>query len=100
MKKQDLDNMACTDLMERSFAELNPNTAIVRKLRSCQAEVWETDNFYILRSYNTFVASIEKNSKYCADYLRKIYGYKATSAQHIAKFMSDYGNRNKLYRYR
>lgn len=61
-----------------------------KKLRSCKAEVIETEHYYLLRSYNTFVACIHKNLDVLVDVLRTEYGYTATSAQHIAKFNHDY----------
>ena len=60
-------------------------------LRSCKAEVYTTPNYYLLRSYGTIVACIARNTGECFDFLRYVYGYTATSAQHIAKFKSDYG---------
>ena len=63
-----------------------------RKLRSCTAWVYETENFYLLQSYKTIVAIISKNSNTLYDALRTVYGYTATSAQHIAKFRNDYGS--------
>ena len=62
-----------------------------KQLRSCQAWVWETEEYYILQSYETFVAVIEKSTDTCYDALRYVYGYSSTSAQHIAKFRHDYG---------
>ena len=70
-----------------------------KRLRSCSAEVLETSNFFILRSYNTVVAVIEKSTGNCYDVLRMVYGYTATSAQHITKFSNDYGN-GKRYKWR
>lgn len=61
------------------------------RLRTCQAYVYETPSFYVLRSYNTVVAIIEKSSDICYDFLRAVYGYTNTSAQHISKFDKDYG---------
>jgi hypothetical protein len=61
------------------------------RLRSCQAYVYETPSFYVLRSYNTVVAIIEKSTDICYDFLRGVYGYTNTSAQHISKFDKDYG---------
>ena len=62
----------------------------VKNLRSCSARVYETENFYILQSYFTFVAAIDKRDKVAVDMLRNVYGYTSTSAQHIAKFIHDY----------
>ena len=71
-----------------------------KRLRTCQAWVYETDNYYLLRSYNTIVALIRKDNKQGYDVLRGVYGYTNTSAQHIAKFFSDYGDRRLVYTYR
>ena len=67
------------------------------QLLSCQAWVYETDNYYILRSYNTMVAVIDKKSDTLVDMLRGVYRYTATSARHISKFSKSpafggYGN--------
>nr|DAW97106.1 MAG TPA: hypothetical protein [Caudoviricetes sp.] len=70
-----------------------------KRLRSCSAEVLETPNFFILRSYNTVVAVIDKMHRSTWDVLRMVYGYTATSAQHITKFTADYGN-GKRYTWR
>ena len=61
------------------------------RLRSCTACVYETSNYYYLRSYNTIIAFIDKTTDTCYDVLRLVFGYTATSAQHIAKFRQDYG---------
>lgn len=63
-----------------------------KKFRTCQAYVAETENFYILRSYNTIVACIRKNCLQSYDFLRYVYVYTVTSAQHISKFIHDYGD--------
>lgn len=62
-----------------------------KRLRYCQAYVYETPSFYVLRSYNTVVAIIDKSTDTCYDFLRLVYGYTSTSAQHISKFEKDYG---------
>lgn len=61
------------------------------RLRNCTAWVYETDDYYFLRSYNTIVAFICKNTDTLYDVLRYVYGFTRTSAQHIAKFRHDYG---------
>lgn len=71
----------------------------VARLRYCNACVWETEHFYILQSYATMVAAIDKESGVMFDFLRYVYGYTATSAQHIAKFYTDYGATSR-YTYR
>ncbi len=62
-----------------------------KRLRYCAAEVCETETYYILRSYNTIVAVIDKGTHVLFDALRVVYGYTTTSAQHIIKFAHDYG---------
>ena len=66
------------------------NIVSVKRLRTCKAYVYETDSYYILKSYSTVVAFIRKYDCECFDILRKVYGYTSTSAQHIAKFRNDY----------
>ena len=66
------------------------NIVSVKRLRTCSAYVYETDSYYILKSYSTVVAFIRKDDCECFDILRKVYGYTSTSAQHIAKFKNDY----------
>ena len=61
-----------------------------KRLRTCSAIVYETENYYILRSYNTVIAVIDKALDTLYDCLRIVYGYTATSAQHISKFDHDY----------
>ena len=71
------------------------------RLRSCSAYVAETKDFFILKSYNTIVAFINKYTGQKFDVLRWVYGYTSTSAQHIAKFFHDYGDfRVNAYTYR
>lgn len=65
-----------------------------KPLRSCSATVYDFGDTQILRSYNTVVALIKNGV--CYDFLRKVYGYTATSAQHISKFCNDYGAQEKL----
>ena len=62
----------------------------IGRLRYCNAEVYETYGFMVLKSYNTIVAAIDEFG-YAYDFLRYVYGYTATSAQHISKFFEDYG---------
>lgn len=62
------------------------------RLRSCRAYVITTPGYYILQSYHTIVAVINRSTGACYDFLRTAYGYTATSAQHIAKFRSDYSD--------
>ena len=67
----------------------------VSPLRECSATVLETKDAYILRSYRTIVAILIKETGILYDGLRYVYGYTATSAQHISKFGRDYGAQHK-----
>lgn len=81
-------NRVAMEIFDNAILELNSMKSRVEweRLRTCTAEVVETENYYILRSYDTIVACIEKSTDTLADVLRVVYGYKATSAQHIVKF--------------
>lgn len=87
---QNVINRLAVREYERAIAELSEYDYSVKRLRSCSAEVITTKNYYILRSYNTLVACINRYTGAEADVLRKVYGYTATSAQHIRKFFNDY----------
>lgn len=73
--------------------ELSAYKMPVARLRTCSADVFETEHWYVLYSYRTPVAAVHKESRMGYDFLRLVYGYTATSAQHIAKFFHDYGVR-------
>ena len=62
------------------------------RLRSCRAYVITTPSYYLLQSYHTIVAVIDRETGACYDFLRVAYGYTSTSAQHIAKFRNDYSD--------
>lgn len=62
-----------------------------KRLRSCRAHVYISDKYYILQSYNTIVAGIDRETGECFDFLRYVYEFTSTSSQHIHKFFSDYG---------
>lgn len=100
MKKaeQEKINQMAMDLYNRAYNEYLRYNYEVKRLRSCQAEVIITENYYLLRSYNTIVAVIDRDFGYKADVLRNVYGYTATSAQHIAKFFRDYGNDEEYWK--
>ena len=89
MKKseQKLINERCMIAYEDALEE---DVIDAKRLRTCKAIVYETENYYILRSYNTVVAVIDKEFDTLYDCLRVVYGYTSTSAQHIAKFNHDY----------
>lgn len=62
----------------------------IGRLRTCNAVVYETYGYTYLESYGTKIACIGHDDNICYDFLRLVYGYTATSAQHINKFMRDY----------
>ena len=73
-------------------------------LRHCNAtvlhyKVYDGD-VYLLKSYTTIVAMVDEVGD-GIDFLRYVYGYTSTSAQHIRKFFDDYCNENAdIYTYR
>ena len=79
-------NKALDDLQDYARTHKVP----LKRLRTSSAHVLETENYYLLRSYNTIVAVIDKSTSTCYDALRHVYGYTKTSAQHISKFVHDY----------
>ena len=85
-------NNAVLNAIEK-MNELSSNERVlrVRPLRTCSAKVIETEHYYILQSYNTKIAFIEKESDTIYDVLRYVYGFTNTSSQHISKFKKDYG---------
>lgn len=56
------------------------------RLNHCQAWTQDFEGFTVLWSYNTPAAVYDKYTDTLYDVLRGVYGYTATSAQHIAKF--------------
>lgn len=96
-QEQELTNSICKEQFNAAIEELEAQGFAAfgnsERLRNCNAEVYETDSYYILKSYATFVACIEKSTNNCFDMLRIVYGYTNTSARQIAKFIEDYGCR-------
>lgn len=105
-KEQIADNA----IIEQYIDELNAEISVdglqyLDRLRSCQAHVYTTTHFTVLRSYNTMVAAIYQRTPTAApifiDFLRLVYGYTSSSARHIAKFKHDYcGNSGFFYTWR
>ena len=56
------------------------------RLNHCQAWTQDFESFIVLWSYKTAVAVYDKSTDTLYDFLRAVYVYTATSAQHIAKF--------------
>lgn len=92
MKKdvQIVVNEKCMEEYKKATGEFHNGVVNERRLRSCSAWVYETENYWLLKSYNTIIAITSKDTGICYDVLRRVYGYTATSAQHIAKFAHDY----------
>ena len=84
-------NENALNLYRRAMDEYYTGNYTEEKFRNCQASVITTENYYLLRSYRTIVAVIDMEYGKQADVLRNVYGYTATSAQHIAKFFNDFG---------
>ena len=97
--KQERVNEMCLEVYRKASDEYLNGESNVSRLRKCSAEVYETAGYFLLRSYRTLVAVIDKRTGTTYDVLRVAYGYTSTSAQHIAKFSNDYGNGN-LYTWR
>lgn len=92
-KEQEIINERAEQMFKSAINELGVYALCGlegKRLRSCQAQVIETQNYYILQSYQTYVACISKGTGECADVLRKVYGYTSSSAKQIAYFKSDY----------
>ena len=56
------------------------------KLYSCNAEILECNGSLVLVSYDTPIAVFVQGDMALYDCLRVVYGYTATSSQHISKF--------------
>lgn len=90
-KTQERINSEVIQFMQENNDEIYGLKAKYTQLRRCSAVVYETENLYVLRSYATIIAVIDKRDDTLYDFLRYVYGYTTTSAQHIAKFKHDYG---------
>lgn len=88
---QSMDNTLAMEFYKEFMHKVSELPRKGTQLRHCTATVYETSEYFILKSYNTVIAFIIKNKDILVDVLRLVYGYSATSAQHIAKFSNDYG---------
>ena len=95
MNRTEQHKMNCEVLyhLDKAVDEMNAMRDIKKpkRLRSCTAWVYETQHYYILCSYNTLIACINKCNDCLYDALRHEYGFTRTSAQHISKFDHEYG---------
>ena len=87
---QKVANAIVENELEKIEKDLENGIQYIARLRSCTADVYASDHYYILKSYSTIIAAIDADGV-CYDFLRKVYGYTATSAKHISKFAHDYG---------
>ena len=94
-RKQDSINSYIEVMIETRINPEMRNMIYHSRLRTCSAWVYETEHFYILKSYNTFIASYNKETHEFIDFLRFVYGFTSTSAQHIAKFRNDFARNSK-----
>lgn len=66
------------------------------RLNSCQAWYIKVGNVTLLKSYYTVVAAIwDSDPTTCYDFSRIVYGYTATTSQHISKFCDKF-NADKI----
>lgn len=61
----------------------------LRPFRSCHAQIGWNDKYIALYSFGTMVCFYERSTGNFFDVLRYVYGYTATSNQHIWKFFRD-----------
>lgn len=82
------------------FNSIQETVLNVNRLDYCNACIKETNSYYILQSYNTDIAFIDKATGVLYDVLRYVYGYTATSGKHISKFRRYYRHEKELtFRY-
>ena len=88
--------------MREYYAEQRKNGTVTKgkRLRSCCAKVYETENFFLLQSYSTMIAAIRKRDWVCVNVMRHEYDFSyctgATSNQQFYKFVKDYVPFGKL----
>ena len=90
--EQESNNIVAMDIYNEAMKEFHNGLyhSSFERLDYCQAWVLYTDNYILLKSYNTFIGAIEISTGTLVDVLRVVYGYTATSAKHIAKFRHYY----------
>ena len=94
-EKQRQENLLVAKKKSRVFKDYldfsKGGIVLENRLYTCNARTYRRNNIILLESYNTVVACIDLDTQTCYDFLRLVYGYTATSAQHIRKFMNKYG---------
>ena len=86
-EQQKINNEVMSAIAE--FNASNEEVKDIGQLRSCSARVGQKGKWYVLKSYNTIIAIIDTTTDTLYDFLRYVYGYTSTSAQHISKFNKD-----------
>lgn len=86
MKKQNKEKLM--QKVEHSIERYNSTTKPgdfkkICRLRTCKATVYDSEYYLVLQSYNTLVAIIDKEDMTLYDFSRYVYGYTATTSQHI-----------------
>lgn len=90
-------NIKVEEAIERYNTFVNTNhLKKIGGLRTCNAIVYSTTRYIVLQSYGTVVAFIDKDNAFLYDFSRLVYGYTATSSQHISKFAHEYDIDNIL----
>lgn len=89
MEMRNLTNAICDEVYQDAMSE--STTVKAKRLITCKAKVYSTANYFVLVSYNTVVAVIDKRVDVCYNVLRMVYGYTRTSEMHISKFCKEYG---------
>lgn len=85
-------------------AVLHNSSVPWRRLYGCSADWGQVGVWVLLRSYSTVVAAYNAEKDEFFDFLRLVYDYTATSAQHITKFRnycrSVTGHDSTMYKWR
>lgn len=94
---RDAINETCVRVNECALKELYSvkppyDTVSSHRLYYCNAWVFETNNYFLLKSYDTFVAAIDKTSYITYDVLALVWGKSPTSRKQITRFSLNYGN--------
>lgn len=97
MKKQ--EQLQINDMVKYIYSDCTTNidhygVGGVERLRYCSAYTATTKGYDLLYSYGTLIACYDHETEKVYDFLRMVYGYTATSAQHINKFSQDFGKRH------
>lgn len=92
------NNIALTVFKKAMYEYLSADDKNVtcNNLFHCNAKVYETEHYYVLKSYNTFIAAIDKQRNIIVDVLRHEYKYTRTSAMHISKFGLQYIDKTRV----